>query len=43
VKKSSAFEWLKQSKRVARMWKMIKEVVVQDLTELMKMLHKGRI
>jgi hypothetical protein len=28
------------SKRVAGMWKMMKEVVVQDLTELMKILKK---
>jgi hypothetical protein len=28
------------SKRVARTWKKMKEVVVQDLTEAMKMLKK---
>jgi len=31
------------SKRVARTWKIMKEVVVQALTEVMKMLKKCRI
>jgi hypothetical protein len=29
---------INSSKRVARMWKMMKEVVIQDLIQLMKML-----
>jgi hypothetical protein len=31
------------SKRVTQMWKMMKEVVIQDLTEPIKMLKKCRI
>jgi hypothetical protein len=34
---------MNSSKRVARTWKMMKEVVVHDLTELMKMLKKCRL
>jgi hypothetical protein len=30
-------------KRVARMWKMMKEVIVQNITERMKMLKKSGI
>jgi hypothetical protein len=36
MKKSRVSEWLNSSKRVVRTWKIIKEVVIQDLTEPMK-------
>jgi hypothetical protein len=39
TEKTSVSEWYKRFK----MWKMMKEVVVQDLTEPMKMLGKYRI
>jgi hypothetical protein len=34
---------INDSKRVARTWNLMKEVVVQDLTEPIKMLNKCRI
>jgi len=34
---------INSSKRVVRMWKMMKEVAVQDFTKLMKILKKCRI
>jgi len=43
VKKSSVYEWYKQFKRVTRMWEMMKEVLIQDLTEPVEMLKKYRI
>jgi hypothetical protein len=43
MKKSSVFEWHKWFKRVARTWKMMKQVVVQDLTGSMKIVKKSGI
>jgi len=40
MKRSSVLEWYKRFERVARTWKMMKEVVVQYLTEPIKMLKK---
>jgi hypothetical protein len=40
LKKSGVFRGINGSKRVARICKMMKEVIVQDLTELKKMLKK---
>jgi hypothetical protein len=42
MKKSSVSEWHNGSKKVTRMWKIMKEVVVQDLTEPMNV-EKVRI
>jgi hypothetical protein len=38
VNKSSVLSGINGSKRVMRMWRMMKSVVIQVLTELMKML-----
>jgi hypothetical protein len=44
MKKSSVFECgINGSNRVARKWKMMKQVVVQDLTEPEKMVKNCRI
>jgi hypothetical protein len=40
MEKSGALSDMNTVKRVLRMWKMMKEVVIQDLTEPMKMLKK---
>jgi hypothetical protein len=37
---NSVLSGINSSKRVARMWKTVKEVVVQDLTNPMKKLKK---
>jgi hypothetical protein len=38
TKDSSVFEWHKWFKEGQKMWKMMKEVVIQDLTKPIKML-----
>jgi len=43
MKKSSVFEWHKQFQvghKDVEVWKKMKEVVIQDLKELMKVLKK---
>jgi hypothetical protein len=40
MKKSGVFDWHKHFERVVRTWKMRKEVVIQDLKELMKNVEK---